>query len=78
MRRHRAPLDICVLAIQGRLNGELRQNGSTALMIHHVNELISVISHGLTLPPGDVIMTGTPAESAKCKQETASKSPSKA
>lgn len=54
-------LDISDLSIQGRLNGELRQDGSTALMIHGVNELISVISHGLTLLPGDVIMTGTPS-----------------
>ena len=54
-------LDISDLAIQGRLNGELRQDGSTALMIHGVNELISVITHGLTLLPGDVIMTGTPS-----------------
>lgn len=54
-------LDITDLTIQGRLNGQLRQDGSTALMIHGVHELISIISHGLTLLPGDVIMTGTPS-----------------
>lgn len=54
-------LDVTDLTIQGRLNGELRQDGSTALMIHGVHELISIISHALSLLPGDVIMTGTPS-----------------
>jgi 2-keto-4-pentenoate hydratase/2-oxohepta-3-ene-1,7-dioic acid hydratase in catechol pathway len=54
-------LDIEDLRIQGRLNGELRQDGSTKLMIRTVRELVSIVSHAFTLLPGDVLMTGTPA-----------------
>lgn len=43
------------------VNGELRQEGSTAQMIFSVAELISFISQFVTLEPGDVIATGTPA-----------------
>ncbi|MFF2844692.1 fumarylacetoacetate hydrolase family protein [Paenarthrobacter sp. NPDC057981] len=49
------------LSIQGRLNGEIRQDGSTNQMIRGVRELVSIVSHAFTLLPGDVIMTGTPA-----------------
>lgn len=42
------------------LNGELKQNSSTAMMITPVYELISFISRIMTLLPGDVVMTGTP------------------
>ena len=42
-------------------NGQLRQNGNTAEMIFDVRELVSFLSQGTTLLPGDVIMTGTPA-----------------
>ena len=49
------------LQIQGRLNGELRQDGSTNQMIRGVRELVSIVSQAFTLLPGDVIMTGTPA-----------------
>lgn len=54
-------LDVNDLTIQGRLNGELRQDGSTKLMIRSVREIVSLVSHMFTLLPGDVIMTGTPA-----------------
>ncbi|GFO61644.1 acylpyruvase [Geomonas silvestris] len=43
------------------VNGELRQNGSTALMMHRIPELISYLSGIFTLEPGDIILTGTPA-----------------
>jgi 2-keto-4-pentenoate hydratase/2-oxohepta-3-ene-1,7-dioic acid hydratase in catechol pathway len=49
------------LQITCRVNGELRQSGSTADMIFGVAELISYISEIMTLLPGDVILTGTPA-----------------
>jgi len=49
------------LAITARLNGETVQSSSTALMIHSVASLISFISSTITLDPGDVITTGTPA-----------------
>ncbi|WP_026555288.1 fumarylacetoacetate hydrolase family protein [Arthrobacter sp. 35W] len=49
------------LSIKGWLNGELRQDGTTAQMVRGVPELVSLISRAFTLLPGDVIMTGTPA-----------------
>jgi 2-keto-4-pentenoate hydratase/2-oxohepta-3-ene-1,7-dioic acid hydratase (catechol pathway) len=49
------------LAIRMTVNGELRQNGNTSLMIHSAAEIISYLSGIFTLEPGDVILTGTPA-----------------
>lgn len=43
------------------VNGEQRQDGETALMIFDIPTLIETISRGITLYPGDVIATGTPA-----------------
>ena len=43
------------------VNGELRQNGPTENMIFDIPTLIETISRGITLYPGDVIATGTPA-----------------
>jgi 2-keto-4-pentenoate hydratase/2-oxohepta-3-ene-1,7-dioic acid hydratase in catechol pathway len=43
------------------VNGELRQNGSTANMIFGVAELIRTVSQYMVLRPGDLINTGTPA-----------------
>lgn len=43
------------------VNGEPRQNGSTALMMHRIPELVSYLSGIFTLEPGDIILTGTPA-----------------
>lgn len=49
------------IAITTRLNGEVRQDGSTRDMIWPVSELVARASEAFTLLPGDVIMTGTPA-----------------
>ncbi len=49
------------LQVTCRVNGELRQSGSTADMVFGVSELLSYVSHVMTLLPGDVILTGTPA-----------------
>jgi len=49
------------LRITLSVNGEPRQDGSTALMIHRVPELIGYLSSIFTLEPGDLILTGTPA-----------------
>lgn len=54
-------LDPAALKIESRLNGEVMQSSSTADMIFGVDELISYISHQMTLLAGTVIMTGTPA-----------------
>jgi 2,4-didehydro-3-deoxy-L-rhamnonate hydrolase len=48
------------LSIRCILNEEVMQDGTTSKMIFSVAELISFLSHGMTLEPGDVIMTGTP------------------
>ena len=48
------------MAIRTRINGELRQNDTTANMIFKFEELIAYISTYTTLEPGDIIVTGTP------------------
>ena len=48
------------LMVRTYVNGELRQEGSTAHMIHHIPELIEYISAIMTLEPDDLILTGTP------------------
>ena len=49
------------LAIRTCVNGELRQDGHTSDMVFSVAELVAYISARMTLEPGDVITTGTPA-----------------
>lgn len=49
------------LLVEGVLNGEVRQSGRTSLMIFDIPYLVSYISHVMTLYPGDLISTGTPA-----------------
>lgn len=49
------------LAVRGRVGGELRQDGTTADMIFSPAELVSWVSWIMTLLPGDLILTGTPA-----------------
>jgi len=43
-----------------RLNGDVRQNATTADMIFPVNVTIEFLSQGMTLESGDIIATGTP------------------
>lgn len=49
------------LSVTCRVDGEIRQSGSTADLVFGVSELIAFISSVMTLLPGDVILTGTPA-----------------
>jgi acylpyruvate hydrolase len=49
------------LHIKTTLNGQVMQDGNTAEMIFHVPFIVSYISEIVTLEPGDVILTGTPA-----------------
>jgi len=49
------------LSVVTKVNDEVRQNGNTATMIFKIDELIAEISRYVTLEPGDVILTGTPA-----------------
>jgi 2-keto-4-pentenoate hydratase/2-oxohepta-3-ene-1,7-dioic acid hydratase in catechol pathway len=53
------------LRLSMRVNGEVRQNSTTADMIFSVAQLISVLSAGMTLEPGDLLATGTPEGVAK-------------
>lgn len=54
-------LDPSDVRVQCRVDGETKQDASTALMVRGVPELVSAISEVFTLLPGDVILTGTPA-----------------
>ncbi|WP_327705066.1 fumarylacetoacetate hydrolase family protein [Streptomyces decoyicus] len=57
-----APEDIAAgLAVQCTVNGEQRQLGRTSDMVRPVEDLIVHITEAMTLLPGDVILTGTPA-----------------
>ncbi len=64
-----APLGPCIatgldagdLPVQGLVNGIVRQDSSTRELIFPVATLIAYISHIMTLLPGDVVSTGTPA-----------------
>lgn len=49
------------IPVQCRVNGELMQDSSTANMLFSVAEIIAHVSRFMTLSPGDVIATGTPA-----------------
>lgn len=49
------------LAIETKVNGEIRQQSTTAHFIFPIDEIIHVLSKGMTLEPGDIIATGTPA-----------------
>ncbi|AHF79131.1 Ureidoglycolate lyase (plasmid) [Sodalis praecaptivus] len=48
------------LRIQTRVNGELRQDGTTRDMIFNCRQLIQYVSSFMTLQPGDILFTGTP------------------
>jgi 2-keto-4-pentenoate hydratase/2-oxohepta-3-ene-1,7-dioic acid hydratase in catechol pathway len=53
-------LDAQNLEVRTLVNGEVRQQGSTANMIFPIRELLAFISEAITLQAGDVILTGTP------------------
>ncbi|MDO5618336.1 fumarylacetoacetate hydrolase family protein [Kocuria sp.] len=54
-------LDVADLSVRSSVNGEIKQDGTTADMIFGVADLIAYVSSAFTLLPGDVILTGTPA-----------------
>ncbi|MGY1632060.1 fumarylacetoacetate hydrolase family protein [Geodermatophilus sp. SYSU D01186] len=53
--------DVTALVVESSVNGEQRQSASVKDLIFDIPELIATISAGLTLLPGDIIATGTPA-----------------
>ena len=54
-------LDPSDLLVETRVNGEVRQSGRTSAMAFPVTHLLRYISRAMTLEPGDLIATGTPA-----------------
>ncbi len=48
------------LTLELKVDGEVRQKGSTADMVYGIPELIAYISRFMTLEPGDLLLTGTP------------------
>lgn len=54
-------IDLSDTRVRCRVNGETRQDSNTGLLIFDVPAIIAAISNGLTLLPGDIIATGTPA-----------------
>ena len=56
-----ADVDVSDVSLELRQNGEVRQSTHTSKMIYSIAQIISFASQSLTLLPGDVILTGTPA-----------------
>ncbi len=54
-------LDPADLTVTTELNGDVKQLGKTSLMLHDIPTVIAYITSFMTLLPGDVILTGTPA-----------------
>jgi 2-keto-4-pentenoate hydratase/2-oxohepta-3-ene-1,7-dioic acid hydratase in catechol pathway len=55
------PLSDTPVTVTTRLNGEIKQHGSTADLIFPIDHLLRYISANITLEPGDIIPTGTPS-----------------
>nr|WP_269327929.1 fumarylacetoacetate hydrolase family protein [Kineosporia mesophila] len=53
--------DATDLRLTTRVNGEVKQDGSTSQLIHKIPEIVAYVSAAFTLLPGDIILTGTPA-----------------
>lgn len=54
-------LDLETAAVRCFVNGDIRQDSKIALLIFDIPTIISTLSQGITLNPGDIIATGTPA-----------------
>ena len=60
-------VDYSDVLVEGILNGKVKQSGRTSLMIFDIPYVISYVSSIMTLCPGDLISTGTPAGIAPMK-----------
>ena len=56
-----APADLSTLSVVTRVNGEERQRGRVQDMVFNIPDLLAYISQVMTLEPGDLVATGTPA-----------------
>jgi 2-keto-4-pentenoate hydratase/2-oxohepta-3-ene-1,7-dioic acid hydratase in catechol pathway len=54
-------VDAADLALTTELNGEVRQSSRTSMLLHGIPALLEFVSQVMTLLPGDVLLTGTPA-----------------
>ena len=54
-------IDPADLELTTIVNGEIRQNSRTSLLLHNVTALVAYVTAVMTLLPGDVLLTGTPA-----------------
>jgi 2-keto-4-pentenoate hydratase/2-oxohepta-3-ene-1,7-dioic acid hydratase in catechol pathway len=54
-------LDPADLVLRTELDGQVKQDSRTSLLLHDVATLVSYVSHVMTLLPGDMILTGTPS-----------------
>jgi len=54
-------LDANAVDIETRLNGQVKQKSNTSDLIYSIEEIVNFISNVMTLKPGDIIATGTPA-----------------
>jgi 2-keto-4-pentenoate hydratase/2-oxohepta-3-ene-1,7-dioic acid hydratase in catechol pathway len=61
-------IDPADLELTTIVNGEIRQNSRTSLLLHNVTALISYVTAVMTLLPGDVLLTGTPAGVGSVKE----------
>ena len=55
------PSDLSSLTVVTRVNGVERQRGKGSDMVFSIPDLLAYVSHIMTLEPGDVVLTGTPA-----------------
>lgn len=54
-------VDPAGLSVQTEVNGDVRQSAPASAMVHSISDLVVFVSSVMTLIPGDVILTGTPA-----------------
>jgi 2-keto-4-pentenoate hydratase/2-oxohepta-3-ene-1,7-dioic acid hydratase in catechol pathway len=54
-------IDATDLRVTCSVNGDLRQDGRTSQMVHGIAQIIAHVTAAMTLLPGDVLLTGTPA-----------------
>ena len=59
--------DLANLVVITRVNGEEKQRANTSEMVFSIPMLLSYVSHVMTLEPGDLVATGTPAGVAPLK-----------
>ena len=55
------PADLASLTVVTRVNGVERQRGKGSDMVFSIPEVLSYVSHVMTLEPGDLVLTGSPA-----------------